>query len=422
LADHREHVVASIATRLAIGAYPLAFVLAFGWVYGKQAFDTAAAANNWANYLNILLLSGFVVVPPAVARLRGVDRRADDLQLVRDHIALTRALLLLGAFVAIALWASAQRAFPALAATQGSSLSTWCALFAILVLAQVPLTLWLGIAQAAGKYRTALAWVVAPRAIALVVLVVAGTLGAGPTSTLGAAVTIVVAGQYVLARSARTALRAIDQSAIEQSGQARRVLAQNLSAGAIGLVGTLVTIVPVTLVGRLLPGEVGHAHVIVTLSNAIGAVIVAAFFPLSLTLAQRAREPGGLWRHCLRVARGVGLASIALIAAGWIAYPICAGLSSACSADAFAVGSLVVLGAGLRLATLGAYHAAVYQGHPHYSLLSASAEAIAVVGLTWWALGTWMLYALGVAFVVGGCLRLLIALAIEMRWLAARGV
>jgi hypothetical protein len=53
-----------MGTRLALSAYPLVFVLLFGWVYGKDAFDTAAAANNWANYLNVLLLSGFVLVPP----------------------------------------------------------------------------------------------------------------------------------------------------------------------------------------------------------------------------------------------------------------------------------------------------------------------------------------------------------------------
>jgi len=179
--------------------------------------------------------------------------------------------------------------------------------------------------------------------------------------------------------------------------------------------------VPVTLVGHLLPEEVGNAHVIVTLSNAVGAVIVAAFFPLSLTVGERAREPGGLWQHCLRVARGVGVVTLGLIAAGWLAYPACTWLGGACTSGTFAVGSLVVLGAGLRLATLGAYHAAVFQGHPHYSLLSASAEAITVVGVTWWALSSWMLYALGAAFVAGGALRLLIALSIEMRWLAARG-
>jgi hypothetical protein len=198
------------------------------------------------------------------------------------------------------------------------------------------------------------------------------------------------------------------------------VVRQNLSVGAIGLVGTLVTIVPVTLVGRLVPSEVGYAHVIVTLSNAIGAVLVAAFFPASLTLGDAARQRDGLWRHCLRVARGVGLAVGGLIACIWLAFPVCAWISAACTGNLVGAGTLVIAGAGLRLASLGAYHAAVYQGHPHFSLLSASAEAIAVVVLTWWMVDSWMLYALGVAFVVGGALRLTIALAIEARWVAKR--
>lgn len=420
MTDRKEHVVASIGTRLATGAYPLVFVLVFGWAYGKQAFDIAAAANNWANYLNVLLLSGFVVVPPAVARLRSAARRADDVQLLRDHIALERGLLIAGCVVAVALCASVERAFPAFGGADSAQLVAWCALFAVLALAQLPLTLWLGIAQAAGRYRSAFVWVVAPRAVALVAVAIGATLGAGPTWMLACAVVVVVAGQAVLAHSARSALAAIDPQVVRQRGQAARVVRQNLSAGALGLVGTLVTIVPVTLVGRLLPSEVGHAHVIVTLSNAIGAVLVAAFFPASLTLGETARQPGGLWKHCLRVARGVGLAVVGLIACIWVAYPLCAWSSAACTGNLFAVGTLVMAGAGLRLASLGAYHAAVYQGHPHYSLPSASAEAIAVVVLTWWMVDSWMLYALGAAFVVGGALRLTIALAIEARWVAKR--
>lgn len=418
---HRSQVLASIGTRLALGAYPLLFVLVFGWAFGKEAFDTAAAANNWANYLNVLLLSGFVLVPPAVARLRGPEARDEERVFVRDHVALGRVLLLAGVATAAVLWLTIDRSFPVLAQRAGTTLGTWFLLFALLGLAQVPATLWLGVAQACGGYRAAFVWVVLPRVAALVAVAAGAAAGAGATAMLATAVALVVAGQWALAHAGRRALDEVDAAVLARSGQATRVLAKNVSAGAIALVGMLVTIVPVTIVGRLLPEEVGHAHVIVSLSNAVGAFIVAAFFPLSLTLAARAREPRGLWRHCVRVARGVGLMTLAMIAVGWLVFPVCAELTGACTRPVFVVGTLVVVGAGLRLASLGAYHAAVYQGHPLYSLTSASAEAIAVTGVTWLAIGPWMLYALGVAFVVGGALRLAIAFTVEARWLAVRG-
>ena len=311
MASHRTQVLASIGTRLALGAYPLVFVLTFGWAYGKNAFDAAAAATNWANYLNVLLLGGFVLVPPAVARLRTVERHGDDAQLVRDHIALERWLLLAGVLVAVVLWMTIGRMFPELAELAGSSLATWFAMLAVLALAQLPMTLWLGVAQAADEYVRAFGWIVLPRAIALVVLIVGAHYEASATWMLFAAVAIVVAGQSMLARAAHRVLAALDSDAVKP-GVAQRVLAQNVSAGAIGLVGTLVTIVPVTIVGRVLPQEVGHAHVVVTLSNAVGAVIVAALFPLSLTLARQVREPNGLWRHWLTVwAPGLILAGAA---------------------------------------------------------------------------------------------------------------
>lgn len=419
LTGHRLQVVSSIGTRLALGAYPLAFMLVFGWGYGKDAFDTAAAANNWANYLNVLLLSGFVLVPPAVARLRA-QATATDRDFVRDHVALARGLLLAGVVVAVALWATVDRSFPAIAQRAGASLGTWYALFAVLALTQIPATLWLGIAQAAGDYRAALTWIAGPRLLALLVLAVGARAGVEPTWMIGASVALVVAGQAALIAGARRALRTLDASVFAQPGRSAHVLRQNLGAGAIALVGMVVTILPVTIVGRLVPGEVGHAHVIVTLSNAVGAVIVAAFFPLSLTLAERAREPRGLWRHCLRVARRVALLTVAMIAAGWIVYPACGLVTDACTVPLFAAGSLVIAGAGLRLASLGAYHVAVFRGHPLYSLTSASVEALAVAGLTAALTGTWMLFALGAAFVAGGGLRLLIALTIEARWLGLR--
>jgi hypothetical protein len=421
LTSHRSQVLASIGTRLALGAYPLVFVLVFGWAYGKEAFDTAAAANNWANYLNVLLLSGFVLVPPAVARLRGPDANAGDRAFVRDHVALGRLLLLAGAGTALLLWVTVDLSFPALAQRAGATLGIWFVLFALLALAQIPATLWLGIAQACGRYHAAFVWVVLPRVAAIVALAAGAVAGAGATATLATAVVLVVAGQWALAHTGRRAMQEVDAAVFAGRGQAKRVLGKNVSAGAIALVGMLVTIVPVTIVGRLLPEEVGHAHVIVSLSNAVGAFIVAAFFPASLALAERAREPRGLWRHCVRVARGVGLITLALIALVWLVFPVCAQLTGACTRPVFLVGTLVVVGAGLRLASLGAYHAAVYQGHPLYSLTSASAEAVAVTGVTWWAIGSWMLYALGVAFVVGGALRLAIAFTLEARWLAVRG-
>jgi hypothetical protein len=330
-------------------------------------------------------------------------------------------LLLAGVGVALVLWAGIDRSFPAIAERAGTTLQTWYALFAVLALAQLPATLWLGIAQAAGRYQPAFVWIGLPRGLALMLLAVGASAGASATAMLATAVAVVAAGQWILVRDARHALQSLDPDALAERGHAVRVLKKNISAGAIALVGMLVTIVPVTLVGRLLPAEVGHAHVIVTLSNAVGAVIVAAFFPLSLTLAERARQPGGLWRHCIRVARRVGVLTLAMIGAAWLIFPVCAQFTDACTVPLFSVGSLVIAGAGLRLASLGAYHAAVYQGHPLYSLLSASGEAVVVTGLTWWAIGSWMLLALGLAFVAGGALRLTIAFTIEARWLRVRG-
>ncbi len=415
--DRRLQVLASIGTRLAIGAYPLFFVLVFGWAYGKEAFDLASAASNWANYLNVLLLSGFVLVPPAVARLRATPAREDGAA-VRDHIALARVLLAVGVVAAIVLWALVDRAFPALAAQGNAVLRTWFMLLAILALAQIPLTLWLGIAQAAGRYRTAFLAVAVARGAALVVVAGGARAGADPTTMLAAAVALIVAAQWTLMRATRETLRTIDARILAERGDARAVLRKNLSAGAVVLVGTLVTIVPVSIVGRLLPQEVGHAHAIVSLSNAVGAIIVAAFFPLSLTLSEHAGEPAALRRYCLRVARGALAITGVLIAAAWIAYPACSAITPACRADLFGVGSLVVLGAGLRLGSLGAYHAGLSMGHPHYAMLSVATEGVAVVALTAWLLGPWMLYALGIAFVAGGMLRLGVAFAAELPLLA----
>jgi hypothetical protein len=60
---------------------------------------------------------------------------------VRDHVALGRVLLLAGAGVALVLWATIDVSFPVLAERAGATLGTWFLLFAVLGLAQLPLTL-----------------------------------------------------------------------------------------------------------------------------------------------------------------------------------------------------------------------------------------------------------------------------------------
>lgn len=416
----RVKIAASVGTRLAIGAYPLAFVFVFGWTYGKQALDVAAAAINWASYLNLLLLSGFLLVPPAVSRLRVSGANTADIALLRDHLALERILLLAGLAVALVLWATIPVAFPALAEQASQPLATWYALFAVLALSQIPLTLWLGIAQAAERFGSALVLVAVPRALALGILVLGDVAAAGPTAVLIASIATILIGQFLLVIVARRSLDDIDPALLRGRGRARNVLAKNLSGGLVVLVGSMVTLVPVTLVGRLLPEEVGHAYAIVALSNAVGAVIVATFFPISLTLAERLREVNGLLRYCVRIARNVALITLGLLVLGSLGYWVCSVLFREFEQGIFGVAVLAVVGAGLRLAALGVYHAAAHVGHPHYALPSVAAEAIAVVALTWLQLDTWRLYALGVAFVVGGVLRLVIAFSYETRLLSGR--
>lgn len=415
----RLQVVASIGTRLALGAYPLAFIVVFGWAYGKQAFDIAAAAANWANYLNLFLLSGFALVPPAVARLRaGAPERVSDRQVVCDHRALGRWLLASATATALVQWATVGAAFPGLAAQAGGQLALWFLLFAAMALTQLPLTLWLGIAQASGRYAAAFWWIAAPRVLALLSLAAAAYAGAGPTAGIASAVAITVGGQFILVRLSRKALHEVDPEVLHARGRADRVLRANVGAGSIVLVGTLVTIVPVTMIGHLSPGDVGLAHVAVTLSNAVGAVIVAAFFPSSLTLAARVGAPGALKRHYMNVARGVAAAIAAVLALAWAAFPVCARLA-VCSANLQVLLSLVLIGAGLRLAALGPYHGALAVGRPHLTLPSAFAEAVGVLAVMLALAAEWGLLTLGVAFVAGGALRAAIALGIEVRRIGA---
>ena len=54
-------------------------------------------------------------------------------------------------------------------------------------------------------------------------------------------------------------------------------------------------------------------------------------------------------------------------------------LGEPCTSNSLIVGSLVVLGAGRRLASLGIYHVAAFKGHPLYPLPFITAAAIAVV-------------------------------------------
>jgi hypothetical protein len=415
--DERLTVVASIGTRLAIGAYPLTFILVFGWVYGKQALDVAAAANNWASYLNLLLLSGFLLVPPAVARLKRAEARDEDVVLLRDHLALEQVLLLAGLVAALGLAATISRAFPALAEQADMLLIGWYALFAVQALSQIPLMFWLGVTQAAGNFGSAFLLVAVPRGVAVVFLLAGKVFDVAATAMLMASIVTILAGQAALVVVARRHLRALSAAALSERGRARSVLAQNLNAGLVVLVGSMVTLVPVTIVGNRLAESVGHAYAIVTLSNAVGAVVVAMFFPMSLTLADWLERPRGLRSYCVQIAQRVGLVTIGLLGLFWLTYPFCAWFSNACSAGLFAVASLAVAGAGLRLAALGVYHAAAHLGQPRYAMPSVAAEAAAVVAITWLCVDSWKLLALGIAFVAGGVLRLLVAFSVEMRLL-----
>jgi O-antigen/teichoic acid export membrane protein len=415
LDDRRLQVLASIGTRLALGAYPLAFIVLFGWAFGKQAFDAAAAAANWANYLNVFLPSGFALVPPAVARWRA-DPGAPtaDRQNLRDHLALQRWLSATALAVGLGLWFAIEPAFPGLAERSGDLLRTWFPLFAVLAISQLSLTLWLGVTQALGRYRQALLWVASPRALALGAVLGIALTPAGATAGIAVAVAIVVAGQLMLSADGRAAVRRVDPAVLDERGNAVAVLPANVSAGAIALVGTLVTIAPVTIVGRAQPGDVGTAHVIVTLSNAFGAVVVAAFFPGSISLAARIDDPAAVRGHALRVARNVLALSAGVIALGWLLFPACPAVADRCESHWFTVASLVIAGAGMRLATLGIYHGALMRGRPHLCLLSAVAEAAVVLVLALLLIGDLGLMAIGVAFAAGGAARLGVAFVFEL--------
>jgi len=417
--------LASIGTRLALGAFPILFVLMLRWTWGKHAFDLASAAINWSTYLNVLLLSGFTLVPPAVARLRlrcsasAIEFGHDvvDRQSVRDHVKLGRWLLALGVVSITILAMTVNRTFGALAAEHGDALRWWFLLFAALALSQIPLALWLGVAQAVGRYGTALVLIAMPRAGGLLLLPCAAAAGFDPGFAIALALALPLAGQALLGVIARRALRDIDPSSLNGAAKVRRVLPSNLVAGLVVLVGTLVTILPVTLVGHALPDEVGTAHVIVSLANALGGVVVAAYFPISLTLGRRLSEPGGLMRYCLRIARGVFVLSLtALLTVAGTAL-VCVGLSSVCHPAVLWTTSLVLAGVGLRLGVLGTQHVAIYQRQPQLNLLSATMEALGALTIMLLLMPQLGLPALGWGLLAGGALRFVLALSIEVKWL-----
>jgi len=415
----RGEALLSSITRLALGAFPVLLVLVVRAGYGSDAFNLAAAATNGAAYLSLLLLSGFALVPPAVARLRAEGVADDtDRRMVRDHVALARWLIAAGLIVTATLWVVIDDIFPELATLDAHALRTWFLIFATLGLSQIGMTLWLGVAQACGRYWLGLLCTALPRGLALVVVVCASLLGVDPGQAIGTAVMLVISGHLLLSRRARQALLMIDQDALKGDASPWHVLPNNLSAGLIGVVGMLVTILPVTLVGRASPSQVGVAQVIVGLANALGGVVVAFYFPLSLTLAQRLREPGGLTNYCLKVARGVGLlVLIALLTVAAIGGS-CDGLLAACHPAVLWTTALVLAGAGLRLGSLGTQHIALYQRRPHLNLVSATAEALAALAILLVLLPSLGLPALGWALLAGGALRFGLALGLERRWLA----
>lgn len=414
----RLDVVASVGTRIALGAYPVAFIAVFGWTYGKQSFDIAAAAINWASYLNVFLLSGFVLVPPAVARMRADPRgEAADLAVVRDHVALGRWLVVAAVVAALLLGLTIERTFPALASASAGRLTLWYAMFALLAVTQLPLVLWMGIGQASGRYVETFAWIVGSRVLAVIAVIASAGAGLPETAAVAASTLLALTGQAGVVHAGRRALREVSATALR--GRAMSVLPANINAGLIALVGTVVTIAPVTLIGRALPGEVGAAHLVVSLSNAFGAIAVAAFFPASLALARNAACASELRDYAWLVARRVVAATAALLAIGTVVYPVCVLLRNECGQSVFVAASLVLAGAGLRLGSLGVYHGALALGRPHLALPSALAEALAVVLLSLGLVAHLGLVGVGAAFVAGGALRLALALAIETRLLTA---
>lgn len=417
----RSHALASIVTRVALGGFPILFVLALRWTWGKETFDLAAAAINWSMYLNVFLLSGFAMVPPAVARLaRGEDAggsRASDLHAVGDHVVLSRWLVGVGVVVAVVLALTVDRTFQELARMHKAELRWWFLMFAAVALAQIPMTLWLGVAQGLGQYGRVLALTALPRVAALVLLPVGFALGISAGPIVAVALLVVLCGQFLIGASARRDLNLLDARILRSKGVVRRVLRSNLNAGLVVLVGTAVTIVPVTLVGRWIPDQVGLALVIIGMANAVAGVLVAAFFPMSLLLEEKLRRPGGVTSYCLRVAGGVAVLTFVGVFVFMVGGLICNGLGGPCPTIAIYTASAVLAGVGLRLGALGTQHIAVYKRRPQLNLMSAGAEAAVALFILVSLLPSAGLIAVGVALLFGGISRLALSLSIERRWL-----
>jgi hypothetical protein len=149
-------------------------------------------------------------------------------------------------------------------------------------LSQIPMTLWLGVSQGAARYRTAFAFIALPRAGALLLLPAASAMGLHSGAAIGFSLLSVVVGQVLLGVAARRTLRDIDPQIFVGPTDVRGVLFSNLNAGLVSLVGSLVSIVPVTLVGRLAPSQVGAAQVIVGISKHLERWSSLATFRLAL--------------------------------------------------------------------------------------------------------------------------------------------
>jgi hypothetical protein len=411
----------SIATRLGLGAFPIVFLLALRLAHGKEDFDLAAAALNWATYLNILLLGGFALIPPALARQVAGDNSAGtsgDARLVRDHFILCRWLTATGVVVALAMLPLIDLAFPELADRDGVRLHLWYAVMATLLLSQIPLTLWLGVAQALDDYRSPLWWTMLPRAFAVLLIAVFGVAGAPADLSITAVVVVLLVSQAAFAIRVRRRLQQKLPATLDVSDRsALRVLRLNLLGGAVGLVGAGVSIFPVTVVGHVAPNATGAAQVIVGISNAVASLLVAAYFPMSLTLGAWIARPGGLTRYCLRIAVTVAsLSAIAALVVSTIPW-LCGWLSLTCPDVPAWTAALVLLGAGLRLGALGTQHAGAYARLPQMNLASASAESVIVIVAVLTLVQESGLLALGVAILVGGAARLIVALVFERAWL-----
>jgi len=418
----RSNALTSIATRVAIGVFPILFVLMLRWTWGKQTFDLAAAAINWSMYLNVLLLSGFAMVPPAVARLRrGGDTDSsiaqEDLHAVADHIALSRWLLLVGVFAALVLNSTIDGTFGELSRRHGQELNWWFLMFAAFALAQIPMTLWLGVVQGLGQYGRALVLAALPRAAALLILPLGFAAGFTSGPVIAIALLVVLSGQAFIGSGARQVLKRMDRRILDAPSNVARVLPANLSAGLVVLVGAGVTIIPVTLVGRWLPEQVGTAHVIVGLANAMAGVVVAALFPASLMLREHLGRPGGIRAYCCRIGSQAGLLTLAAAGSMAGAGLVCTQVWAGCHPVTVATASMVLAGAGLRLGALGTQHVALYRSRPQLNLVSAIAEAALALVLLVALLPDLGLVALGFALLAGGMARLAVSLSIERRWL-----